>query len=138
MAILDFFKKNADWSVLFVRLAVGLVFLMHGMGKLFNMGPFAAGISGVSGFLTSLGVPAAGFFAVVVALVEFLGGLAIILGIFVRYAAILLAIDMAFAIMLVHIPNGLYASQGELALVMFLIAISLAFSGAGKRWVLKK
>jgi len=48
------FKKSANWSVLFVRLAVGIIFLVHGAGKLFNIGPFAAGIGGVSGFLASL------------------------------------------------------------------------------------
>ena len=138
MSLAKKFKKSANWSVLFVRLAVGLVFLVHGFGKLFGVGPFPFGLSGTAGFLAGLGFPSAMFFAWVLALVETLGGLAIILGLFTRYAALLVGIDMIFALLLVHIPSGFYESNGEIALVLLLAAISLLFSGAGKHLVLEK
>ena len=132
------FKKNADLGIFFLRIAVGLVFIVHGAGKLFNIGPFAAGIGGVSGFLAGLGVPSALFFAWIVALVEFVGGAFILLGLFTRYASIALIIEMIIAIILVHIPNGFYKSNGEIALVLLLSAVALLFSGAGKRLVLER
>ena len=78
------------WGLTILRVVIGLVFFVHGFQKLFVMG-----FGGVAGFLAPLGVPAAGLFAVIVTLVEFLGGLALILGLFTRVAALLLAVDIA-------------------------------------------
>lgn len=132
------FGKYAEWSTLLVRLGVGVVFLTHGVGKLFGVGPFALGITNTSGFFASLGIPAALFFALVVALVETLGGLAVLLGLFTRHAALLLAIDMVVAILVFHIPKGFYASTGELPLLLATGTLALLVGGAGKRWVLER
>ena len=132
--------KYAGWHLLFLRLGIGLIFFVHGLGKLFNVGPAAAGISGVAGFFVSLGIPAAMFFAWVVALVETFGGLFVLLGLFVRCSAIFLAVDIAVAMFLVHLPNGFSILNGgyEFTLLLLLGAISLFFSGAGGKWVLEK
>jgi len=138
--MLNGLAKHSDWAVLFVRLAVGVVLLVHGLGKLFAIGPFASGISGFSGFLVSLGVPAAVFFAWVVALVEVLGGSFILVGLWVRPSALLIAVEMLVAGFLVHLPNGFSVAKNgyELVLVLFLGAVSLLFSGAGKKLVLER
>lgn len=117
------------WGVLLLRVVVGIAFFMHGWQKLFQMGP-----GGVAGFFGSLGVPAPGFFAIVVSLVETLGGLALILGVLTRLAGILLAIDMLTALMLVHRPNGFFVSPDggiELVLVLGAAALALALTGPG-------
>ena len=67
---------KVDLAMAIIRVVVGLAFFMHGWQKVFTIG-----MSGVGGFFGSLGIPAAGFFAIVVSLLELLGGLALILGV---------------------------------------------------------
>ena len=131
-----------EWAPTVLRVGLGIVFLVYGTGKLFNVGPQAVGVTGFAGFLQSLGVPAPGVFAWVVALVEFLGGLALLLGVLTRVFAILIGIDMVFAMVLWHLPKGWdYQSGGfEYPLVLFFGMVTLSLSGPGRlaldRWVL--
>ena len=115
------------WGLAVVRVVAGVVFFMHGFQKLFLMG-----FGGVAGFLGGQGVPAPGLFAVIVTLVEFLGGLALIVGLFTRIAAILLAIDMLVALLTVHLPGGFFITNGELPLMLLAAAIGLAVGGPGE------
>src|SRR3989338_2622047 len=55
----DVFKKSSDYGLVSLRIGLGVVFLLHGIGKLLAVGPFAAGISGTAGFFTNVGIPAA-------------------------------------------------------------------------------
>ncbi|MEK6826001.1 MAG: DoxX family protein [Nanoarchaeota archaeon] len=123
-----FSKKYPDWAYLLIRVALGIVFIVHGYMKLFG------GILGTTGFFSSLGIPTAGFFAIVVAIVEFFGGIAVLLGIFTRIASALIFIDMLVAFILVHGKNGFLVSNNgfEFVFVLGLMAVSLIFSGAGK------
>ncbi len=120
---------NYDLALAIIRVVVGVTFFLHGWQKLFTMG-----IGGVGGFFTSLGIPAASLMAAVVTFVELLGGLALILGVGTRIAAILLAFDMFMAFLLVHRSNGFFVSEGgyELVLLLFAATVGLALSGAGK------
>ena len=118
-----------------MRVALGGIILVHGLGKLLDVGPAATGgVSGFAGFLASLSVPFPELMAWVVALVETVGALMIIGGLFTRYAATLVAIDMAAATWLVHLPNGFLVAEGGFAytLVLGLIAIGLVLSGPGR------
>jgi putative oxidoreductase len=112
-----------------LRVVVGIVFLVHGLQKL-----LVVGFGGVAEFLGALGVPAPGLFAVLVTLVEALGGLALIVGLLTRLAAILLAVDMLVAILAVHLPNGFFASDFgyEFPLVLLAACVALAVAGAGE------
>lgn len=122
------------WASLFARLALGIVMVVHGAGKLFGIGPSAMPMADVAGMIADLGFPAASLFAWVVALVEFGGGILVLLGLFTRYAALAIAVDMLVATTLVHFPNGFPHTDGgyEYTLVLFLLALSLLMSGAGK------
>ena len=117
------------WGLTVLRIVVGMVFLVHGLQKLLVMG-----FGGVAGFFGSLGVPAPGLFAVLVTLVEVLGGLALIVGLLTRLAAILLALDMLVAILTVHLPNGFFVNNGgyEFPLVLLASCVALAVAGAGE------
>lgn len=115
------------WGPLPLRLAVGTVFLVHGAQKL-----FVTGLGGLAETLGRLGVPAPAVAAGVVGLVEFAGGLALILGLFTRWAAALLAINMAVAILKVHLPAGFLLPRGyEFALTLLGGALALVLLGAG-------
>jgi putative oxidoreductase len=121
--------RTKGWGLTVLRVVVGIVFLVHGGQKL-----FLTGFDGVAGFLGSLGVPAPGLFAVIVTLVELLGGLALILGLFTRVVAVLLAVDMLVAILTVHLPNGFLASNNgiEFPLVLVAACVALAVAGPGE------
>jgi putative oxidoreductase len=94
---------------------------------------FGFKIPGVTRMVTGLGIPMPGFFAVVLTLVELLGGIALILGVATRVAAVLLAIDMTVAILKVHLPHGFFAQGGgyEFALTLLAATVCLALAGAG-------
>ncbi|WP_227356821.1 DoxX family protein [Haladaptatus salinisoli] len=123
-------NDSRTWGPLLIRVAVGLVVLVHGVGKLFAVGPAAMPVSKFAGFLAGLGLPFASPLAWVVAVVEVGGGLLLLLGLFTRITALVLAVEMVVATALVHLPKGY--SDSELTVVLALAALSLVASGAGE------
>ena len=120
----------APYTITLLRVLVGITFLLHGLPKIGNL-------AGFGGFLGSLGVPLPGVMAVVVMLVEVVGGLALIVGLGTRIAAILLAIDMLVATVLFKLPQiGFIAPQGqgtgaELDLLLLVSCLVILGFGAG-------
>lgn len=120
-------SSSQAWGITVLRVAVAIVFLMHGGQKL-----FVFGFHGVAGFMGQLGVPAPSVAAVVVTLVEFFGGLALLFGVATRLSALLIAIDMLVAVTAVHLRHGYFLPAGfEYALTMLLTSIALILTGAG-------
>ncbi len=112
-----------------LRVVIGVVFLVHGYQKLFVMG-----IGGVTGFFTQIGVPLPQLTALLVSVLEFGGGIALILGLLTPLVAGLLAVDMLAAIFLVHLPNGFFLGEApgyEFVLTLFGAALTLALTGPG-------
>jgi putative oxidoreductase len=128
----NYLKASAIWAPAVIRLVLGIIFMAHGAQKLFGAfgGPK---ISGTAGFLGQLGIQPALFWAWVVALVEFFGGLGILLGLLTSIASILIIIDMLVAITFVHGRKGFFAGAGgfEYNLALIAMAISLILSGPG-------
>jgi putative oxidoreductase len=118
-----------DLAVLLGRIAVGLVFFAHGWQKLFT-----SGIDGTAAFFDSVGVPAASAAAWFAALVELVGGAALIVGLAVPAAGLVLLVDMIGAVFFVHAGAGLFVEQGgyELVLVLGATSLLLAAVGAGR------
>ena len=119
--------RRREWGLAVLRVIVGFAFLMHGWQKLFEMG-----IPGVTGFFGQIGVPAPAMAAPLVSFVELVGGALLLVGLFTRWAAIPLAIDVVVATLLVHLPNGFFGPMGfELTLVLFGATLALALAGPG-------
>ena len=121
-------SSMGQWGVTILRIVVGLVFLVHGGQKLFLMG-----FGGVAAFFAQVGIPLPYANAVLVTFVEFLGGLALVLGLFTRWAAIPLACDMAVAILTVHLKNGFFLPKGaEYAMTLLGANLALVLLGSGE------
>jgi putative oxidoreductase len=126
-------STQAGWGPLALRLAAGVIFFAHGAQKLF--GWFGGhGLEGTAGWMASIGLQPGLLMALLAGGAEFLGGLALILGVLVRPFAALLAFTMVVAIFTVHFEHGLFIANGgyEFALAMLAISVSLVFTGAGR------
>lgn len=122
---------NPPVGLAILRVVIGVVFVAHGAPKLFG-----GGVEGLAGMLGNLGVPMAGGAAWIVTLLEFFGGLALIVGFLVLPVALLLSFHMLMGIVLVHAPNGFFVigpGQGGIEFNLVLIAglLTLMLAGPG-------
>ena len=116
-----------DAALLLLRLVTGTIFLLHGAQKLFDLK-----IAGVTAFFIQIGAPVPGITAPAVSLLEFFGGILLILGLLTRLVGLGLTIDMVGAILLVHLAGGFFAPKGyEFVLLLGTTAAVLAISGPG-------
>ena len=119
--------SNQSWAITVLRVVVGAVFLAHGIQKFFMFG-----LHGVAGMFGSIGVPLPAVTSAIVALVELVGGAALILGFLTRWAAALNGFDMLVAVLLVHLKNGFFNPMGiEFPLTLLAACIALALLGPG-------
>jgi putative oxidoreductase len=111
-------------ALVFMRLALGVIMLVHGYHKVFG------GLHHHAEFVASLGLPGwLGYFS---AFAEFLGGILVLAGFFTRAAAFAICVDLTVAIWKVHWHNGLTGDHGiEFPLAAATLAFALIFFGAG-------
>ncbi|WP_374016520.1 DoxX family protein [Paenibacillus thiaminolyticus] len=121
--------KLHEIGALLLRIFLGVAFLIHGFQK------FQGGIGNTMGFFESLGLP--GFAAYAVALIEIIGGIALILGLGTRLFAALFIIIMAGAMVKVKFAAGFTGSPEmagyELDLAYFVMAVYFVLS-PGSTW----
>jgi len=105
-----------------LRIVLGFLFLQHGTAKLFGI-PHIAMFDGLQ--LFSL-IGLAG-------VLELVGGLLILVGLFTRPAAFILSGEMAFAYFMAHAPHGFLPvlNQGELAVIYCFTFLYFSVAGAG-------
>ena len=124
--------SEAGVAALILRVPVGLILAAHGAQKLF--GWFGGnGLAGTAGWLSSMGMEPGLLMAILAGGAEFFGGLALVLGLLTRPAALVAAFTMLVAIFSVHISNGLFAADGgyEYALTLMVALLALAVQGGG-------
>ena len=133
-----FATDQQSWSLLVVRLALGLVLLPHGMQK--ALGMFGGyGFAGTVGFFQSMGMPF--IIGTLVILAEFAGSIGVLLGVGTRFMAASILLTMSGAMVLGgHNSNGFFMNwfgmqKGE-GIEYFILTIGLALAlvigGSGK------
>lgn len=109
------------------RVFLSIIFILAGFGKL-------TAIGGTAGYFGSLGLPLPNITAVVVGLVELLGGLAILVGFQTRIAAIVIALFTIGATLVAHLNFSdqmqVMMLQKNLAITGGLLALAVAGAGA--------
>lgn len=115
-------KRVVDIAVFLLRVVAGLLFVQHGGMKLFSW--FGGMPGGPPALLSQIGIGG---------ILEFFGGILIMLGLFTRPAAFLLSGQMAVAYLQFHQPNGMWPIQnhGEPAVLFCFIFLFLAAYGGG-------
>lgn len=110
-----------------VRCAAGLILAVHGWGKI------ATGPEGMAPVFTKLGYTHPVLVVYVLIVVEFLGGLAIAAGLFTRFFAAAVTIEMAVIMSTVYLPNGFsWTSRGyEYVLLWGLVFLAIWWRGGG-------
>src|SRR3984957_6688835 len=135
--LLQILATNSDWVLTLARIVLGIIFFAHGAQKVFGWfgGP---GLRKTLHHLTEfLGLPPIIALAAVVS--EFVGGVALILGIFGRISALSIVVNMLAAIFMVHGKYGLFMNwfgdrKGngiEYHLLAIALAIVIIAQGAG-------
>ncbi|HZD91854.1 MAG TPA: DoxX family protein [Pseudolabrys sp.] len=112
--------RLAPYALSLLRIVAGLLFLEHGLAKL-------------AGFPTAASMPTAFTLHWYAGVLEVVGGLMLIGGLYTRLAAFVLSGEMAFAYFLSHAPRGFYPilNHGEGAILFCFIFLYLFFAGGG-------
>ncbi len=122
-------RTNADLGRLLLRITLGFCILFHGVAKI------QGGVDGIAHDLIALGLP--GFVAYGVYVGEVVAPLLLILGFYARFGAVLVAVNMIFAVVIAHRPEVLKISEYggwaiELQAMYLVTAIALALMGPGR------
>lgn len=125
-------SSKAGFSPLLLRLPLGIILSAHGAQKLFGwFGGY--GLDGTGQWMASIGFEPGYLMALLAGSAEFFGGLALVIGLLTRPAALVTAFTMLVA-MTVHIGNGLFVSNNgyEFALLLMMSLLYLAIIGGGR------
>ncbi|MCD0175864.1 DoxX family protein [Deinococcus sp. 14RED07] len=120
--------RHTDLALLTVRLATGLIFVMHGAQKIFTYT-----LPGTTQAFTQMGAPLPALSAPLVAGAELIGGLLLIAGVLTRWAGGALTLIMLGAIALVHLKAGFFNPNGvEFPLSLLAATVALTLAGPGR------
>lgn len=132
----DLHSFYSTWSprlLSILRIVTALLFMEHGGQKLFGwFGGY--GLQATAGFFEqNLGMAPGIFWATLAGVLELFGGLLILLGLFTRPVAFILAGEMAVAYFMAHAPQGFWPvlNRGELAVLYCFVFLYLAVAGGG-------
>ncbi len=123
-----FYEKTLAIAATLVRIVVGIMFLMHVLTK-FKLGADAV----AANIFAKNGIEPALLWTYVVIFLESVGGVCLIIGLFTRFFAAALAIEMLVALLFVHLPKGYAAGGGgyEYVLLIGAVCFTIAMRGGG-------
>jgi putative oxidoreductase len=126
--LVGFYKSLGPFAYTLVRVVVGIMFIMHVQGK-FHAGPAAI----AANLMSKNGLEPAILFAYAAIFLESVGGACIIIGLFTRFFAAALAIEMLIALFAVHWAKGYAAGGGgyEYVLLIGVVMFAIAIRGGG-------
>jgi putative oxidoreductase len=113
-------ERYRPYILSILRIVIGLLFLQHGLSKLFNF-PAPSPVASLSGLL------------ILAAILETVGAFVFLIGAYTRIVAFILSGEMAFAYFMAHAPRSFYpvVNAGELAVLFCFIFLYFAFAGGG-------
>ena len=118
-------------SLLFLRLITGIIFIIHGYPRLVDVSPYVSALS-------SYGIPSFPWIVITLGILEFAGGIFLLLGLLTRVVGTLLALEMFAALVIVELPQG-FLEDAQLKFVLFGISVIFVLLGAGfislDRWI---
>ncbi|MEC2072551.1 DoxX family protein [Alkalihalophilus marmarensis] len=117
--------QKYEVSLLIIRVVLGVTFLIHGIDK------FQMGLGNVARWFESIGIM--GFFGYVVAIIELVGGIALLLGVGTRMISALIGFVMLGAIFMVKLPLGFMGAEAagyELDVALLAMTAALVISGS--------
>ncbi len=123
-----FYASWRDIAYTLIRVVIGYNLLMHGWLK---VGTF--GLAGVSGFMAKQGLEPATAFAVAAMILETVGAVCIIIGLFTRFFAAAIAIELGIALLAAHLKAGFFVNNGgfEYVLLLGIVMFAIAIRGGG-------
>jgi putative oxidoreductase len=123
-----------NFSILLARVAVAVIFIKAGWGKLSDMEMTTMM------FDEMLNYPAPAFFAWLTSIVELVFGATVLLGVFTQFSAMVLAFVMTVAILTVHLgnPEGLNSPMLQLTIAVLGACSALVATGGGKWAIMRK
>jgi putative oxidoreductase len=123
-----FYESMLPVATTLVRIVVGIMFLMHVSIK-FKIGAAAV----AANIMAKNGIEPALLSAYIVMFLELVGGICLIIGLFTRFFAAALAIEMLIALLGVHLAKGYAANAGgyEYVLLIGIVCFAIAMRGGG-------
>lgn len=117
-------QKISTFAPLPIRIIAGIAFILHGLPKFENL-------QGTQGFFASIGLPAE--LALLIGLLEVIGGILLIVGLVTRITSILFIIETIGIILILKTGNSFTGEGGyEIEILLMFISISLLLSGPGR------
>src|ERR1700735_1077049 len=118
-------EKLKPLALLLLRVGLGVIFISHGYPKLFTE------LHHTAEAFSHMGIPA--YFAYIAGVLEFFGGILLMLGLFTRVTGLLLAVEMGVAVVKVHgmLANPMAVHNYEFPLALMVGSFALAGAGAG-------
>ncbi|HJO97299.1 MAG TPA: DoxX family protein [Rhodospirillales bacterium] len=130
-ALAGLYDRLSGLAYPLVRVVAGLWLMPHGAQKLF--GWFGGNPEGAAGFFAKIGLEPALPLVYATGMVEFFGGLLLVVGLLTRPVAVAVFVVLFVATFKVHLANGFFVTGGgyEYAMMWMFLALAIAFRGGG-------